>query len=573
MANIDLQTIVAPSLADSNFGASIKTQFENIDKNFKTLANWDFIRGRSGDSIHIESIAMVEADLAGTYDEWTPQWLYVQIANTVLIPGMTQAEQDAMLSTLDGGVVGVYYIQDGEDVSTKTYIGIEPYAFLDGRLSDPQWYEIPDDPDEQASLIEHPDGSCLVCTSYESDTVVFTKITAFPTIYYDNGVGQFCWKINGVESGIVARGPRGVDGLNGICPIVQVDKTNTSERILINGVYCYQIKHVIVDNQWVDMSNDDAIRIFDQLAKSSATQLCPCFVFDATEITSNTPVSSIYKFYLSYIQIDSGLYYVSCEDWQAISTDAVLQAIENESISKSYKNTTGILYNYLHKGVFVPFSPGMTSGSSATRYGGHIMFAISDSNSTPYEKLVIAPVKNLGNLGDGTSGTSTTPALLDDANMEVRYETVDFTIDAQRKVEISNDSVSDKFTELYTTDDHVPAETRFRYIWKTDKPDGATWDWPDENSATENRAAATSYTDHPFKAFICPDGFLWYKDPYTYLRVELKPTGQVAIIGPANGSAPTGRIVSPTSNENIVMTAGNSDKSFNVSADTYWQIS
>ena len=51
-----LENITAPSLSSGSYGTDIDAAFANIDKNFKTIGNYDFVKGQQGNSIHIEYV-------------------------------------------------------------------------------------------------------------------------------------------------------------------------------------------------------------------------------------------------------------------------------------------------------------------------------------------------------------------------------------------------------------------------------------------------------------------------------------------------------------------------------------
>lgn len=51
-----LKNITAPSLSSGSYGTDIDAAFANIDKNFKTIGNYDFVKGQQGNSIHIEYV-------------------------------------------------------------------------------------------------------------------------------------------------------------------------------------------------------------------------------------------------------------------------------------------------------------------------------------------------------------------------------------------------------------------------------------------------------------------------------------------------------------------------------------
>ena len=51
---IPLTQIIAPSLSDVNYASGLNDVFDNINDNFSTLSNHDFIKGESGTSVKIQ---------------------------------------------------------------------------------------------------------------------------------------------------------------------------------------------------------------------------------------------------------------------------------------------------------------------------------------------------------------------------------------------------------------------------------------------------------------------------------------------------------------------------------------
>ena len=70
-----LKEIFAPGLRDPNYGSNIKTQFENIDDNFKAIAGTDFLKGLDGDSIILKEIDFNETDEFGN---WVDPNIYIK---------------------------------------------------------------------------------------------------------------------------------------------------------------------------------------------------------------------------------------------------------------------------------------------------------------------------------------------------------------------------------------------------------------------------------------------------------------------------------------------------------------
>lgn len=58
-----LHTIIAPNLTDSNFGQSIKTQFDNINTNFQRLVSAAYLSGQDGNDVVVKDVPIYAEDI------------------------------------------------------------------------------------------------------------------------------------------------------------------------------------------------------------------------------------------------------------------------------------------------------------------------------------------------------------------------------------------------------------------------------------------------------------------------------------------------------------------------------
>ena len=535
-----LKNISAPTLSSGNYGRGVQEQFSNIDKNFKILGNYDFVKGENGAGYNFDLVTLT-SDLPGEEPniEWSDSWVNYKIKTTILTKINNESDEEKLkcLSTLEGQQVMVYYLSN----ETPQYVGIQPFPFYDGRLLKLQTLE------ENESFT---DCSGVVCTDLENDEVVFKLFAGFPTIYYDQSVGSFCWLIGGQESGLPAQGPRGAEGPNGYSLIVKCDNTEYDHSTYPNK---YKITNIYITNLeaagsegLVPVGDDtEAQKILNELDAESSDRTAVAFVLvPETNQVYISPILTIYEG-------DTVIGLVT-----KTNTTKVELAVSYSNIESWFADLDKNGDNNYHKGIFIPYVPTMESPNT----GAHRLYSEPvKSTDTQRKRLVVEPTTSISNIGTPDS----------DAEVELRYQ--------RMGMKSTMSSVRSVFNGLYINDCGISSsetkpEKRFTYAWKS-TPKIGTYEEPED---VENRPPFENFNDNtrPFQAYMCPDGFLWYKDPYTYLRVELD-NGKVMVVGPNNNDPATGqKIISPTGTQEnpISIAAVQSTASASLQADSYWSI-
>lgn len=201
----ELINIQPPLLNDVAYGSSLNDVVNNINENFKILANRDFVKGDKGDSM-----------ITKTIDLSTNESILNQLKRAVSNQYYDNPIKPKPINGIDvfkwfdnpGHITLVYEIIDGEEVIVSSM----PYIFKDLRFN--ELYKSIDNIDYD----EETDYSCAIY--YQQGD--FVAVQEFPTIYYDANSGQFSWKLNGVKTGLEAMGPQGKPGKDGVFKIVKV---------------------------------------------------------------------------------------------------------------------------------------------------------------------------------------------------------------------------------------------------------------------------------------------------------------------------------------------------------------
>jgi len=192
-----LETISAPSLSRSNYGKDIEDVFSNIDKNFKVVANHDFIKGENGDTIEVEYVNLNKGEIG--------EKLYEVLSNALF------AEDPKKV----GGYKWDYDINNYEvplvvisNIGKKEYIGsATPILFIDYRFSSTVLESV-----SQDSYIDVTNLSCIVNFKYSNNEWVCEIDKSFPRIQYNKDKKYFEWLLNNEGSTICATGIKGDKG-------------------------------------------------------------------------------------------------------------------------------------------------------------------------------------------------------------------------------------------------------------------------------------------------------------------------------------------------------------------------
>lgn len=214
----ELNEVKSP-LLNPNFGNGLEEQFENIDANFKKIASAEYLRGRSGTTTHCFTIKLNRDDNGDTgiwYKNNDEAGQSVSVTPTNILNKLEQAVGQTIEPTIDEqGNVNypelILFVEDDNQGHKRT-VSSMPFIY-----HDPELVDLLNNKDYQGQDFQDNSGIFL----FDGDD--FEKATSYPTLYYNKEIGEFCWIINGTETELVARGPQGTPGQNGMCLVVQIE--------------------------------------------------------------------------------------------------------------------------------------------------------------------------------------------------------------------------------------------------------------------------------------------------------------------------------------------------------------
>ena len=202
----EIKPISSPLLNSTNYGSNINEVIRNIDDNFTILSNRDFVKGDKGNSINVQTVNVIEE----------PSILN-GLKNAVKRQFNNTPKKIDNIDVMDwfddpGTITLIFEKNDSEEILISSL----PYVFKDKRFSNIA----------NASNVENYDNETdYSCAIYYNNSE-FIAVQEFPTLYFDAEQGCFCWKINGVETGLEATGPKGENGENGVFKIVKAEPRN-----------------------------------------------------------------------------------------------------------------------------------------------------------------------------------------------------------------------------------------------------------------------------------------------------------------------------------------------------------
>lgn len=240
---LDLIPIISPSLASTEYGRDLKEQFDNINNNFEILSNRDFIKGDDGKSIDVRVIDLSLEESKVFLDKLKNAICDIKNPNTFPInikeigkdnKNQPIYEQVTIFDSFKnpGKLICIYK----EDVLLE----VMPYVFIDERFK----HTYIDDLEQFNDKVDY---SCILKLGPDGE---FVSIQNFPTLYYDTEYSTFCWKINGIESGLVAKGPKGNDGKSSQLLTISINDDNGDvvEVDKLTGGSVYKIQKVLVSD-------------------------------------------------------------------------------------------------------------------------------------------------------------------------------------------------------------------------------------------------------------------------------------------------------------------------------------
>ena len=305
---IAIRKISAPALSSVTYGKDIDDVFNNINENFEKLVNSDFLRGQQGESLLIEKCDLSDVNWKSvlnaikeaiyfkyenssygalaplTYIDnnktYTIQWydnLINKSSDNRNVINMVRALTEKL--DKDGKFEGTYI---KENVSSL------PFIIKDARFS--KLFDIKQDLSDNNKLLERIDVSCVIqftgmiknpyrspisgtnnflasiddpdykaAGNYDTREYVmnFEILDIFPTLYYDTTQQNFCWKVWGDQTGIIANGPKGEEGKSGnfISVIRKYNDTGADGN--------YDIKNVITETGDIIEVNKEKIHLYN----------------------------------------------------------------------------------------------------------------------------------------------------------------------------------------------------------------------------------------------------------------------------------------------------------------------
>lgn len=422
--NIPIVPITIPELTSVEYATGLSDAFDNINSNFATLANHEFVKGDPGKSVKIQ------AENVSEYKDIITN----AIINAYDLSGVTI--QDNIWQNIDNNNETIYmiYNTDNAVLNDEEPISSLYYVFIDGRYNLIRNNEI--------DFNEIPDLSCIVVYKPNNDGTPNFEVlkNQFPTIYYELGVG-LCWKINGSNTGLPVRGLTGKDGINASMQIVRCDSFESAgvDNSLIGkivGVYD-------IYNGYITLDDETKATFIENHENQSAIILST----DMTGINNG--------FYFGVIDVDADGNPIAktdqrCSITNGFDTQVVIDAMRSiDLLDKGNNNgSSGI------KGLFIPIKnndPNNTNDNSQPQ-PVHLLSATSITNtkgnaSSDKNDVILTPINDIVNLDvtndkklqvdkylllDVIKDSSITKNFASDYNYLLRYKLVNkiTTIDA-----------------------------------------------------------------------------------------------------------------------------------------------
>ena len=487
----NLETIKAPNLLNANFGANVKQQFDNINSNFQKLSNYDFTKGEPGENIMLYQIDMnnpknsfdksvinnLKLSLRNYANNQNDAWDSVNKAwsgiadkftNNVQVNlfGENGENKNDILSSdfKDRKLQLIIQKQPGtkdEDLTNLNIISSLPFVFLDKRFHHKGLSDTIIEINNLNSNI-FDDAVDLSCVCYAESDGVFKLVNTFPTLYYDEIVGDFCWRWQGNETGIVANGPRGAKGDTSNIVIAQYDGTGSGQAtitgFMIDSNVCKvpqnfdneegKIFIATMKNYYglsIDSESDDpgSTAGGSEVDKLFSTMNgWPVFLIQSVKNDED-----IEGFYISTIQYDSG-----SKRFLAYHDKNSNYISSNFDKNKLWK-TMCIMYNGDGKGngtsVIKDDCPGLIipRGNSTDQKLMHMIYAeYSDFPNGERKSLHISPV-NLNDNGTVQREGDTEQAVIkktidDNAKLEINYPTTIKLINSDNSTVIDKSKIT-----------------------------------------------------------------------------------------------------------------------------------
>lgn len=394
-----LHTLTLPNLGDAGYGQGIIDLVDNINENFQKIVSSEFLRGPEGKSIDlIERGVNEDPDNNGhTYA--------VEIFNTV-INGLDENVYAGLNSSSVTGKISLIYESIGDEVNLISSL---PFVYIDPRFSNLN---------SDIDFTDIEDCSCIV----QYFDGAFRRVQTFPTLYYDVNVDAFCWKLNGVNTGLIARGPKGEPGNNGHIYVVEAD---TSVNTGVPNKYKVSPFITEENNIIENINNGD----FAFVAKLETV-----YKANGEIVTENGQPVQEYKYYIGLLKVEDN------DIFTIINDNAIYDQFTGVNFNE-YLKQINIDNKIYPKGLFIPIDSGSRSA--------HIICAnaltnINNNGNNDKLNMSILPVASINNMNNDSVRVVRKVGL----TFNPRYNSVPIEPNSSREVQFFSRITSKSALEL-----------------------------------------------------------------------------------------------------------------------------
>ena len=274
MANF-FNEITAPQLDSTEYGKGIQEMVDNINNNFQKVFTLPFLKGDDGDMIstefcpfwiqdnevdyltqegakiyntifekqisniyskdeipvfkgceYDENGGITNKDITTTYNNFKTILCEGDSENDIKGLNLFDSENVKEYNKFDlfedlygpskNPKILLFYKISSEDNVTKDPLGsAQLYYYFDPRIDKlSKLISINNDDVAKTYRETFEDYTCILSTKYGDDgSYTYEKQSGWPTLYFDNSSKQFCWSINGQQTGVNAQGVNGKDGI------------------------------------------------------------------------------------------------------------------------------------------------------------------------------------------------------------------------------------------------------------------------------------------------------------------------------------------------------------------------
>jgi hypothetical protein len=359
--SIPLRRIFVPELNSAEFATGLQNAFININKNFALLANHDFVKGETGQSVNIQ-----EDKFFNNNGELTILGLKLKAcieanaSSNELINVNYVDENDVShaISVWDNftpdnaGTIQMIYNKRNDNETTEPLSSLY-YVFLDARYANDKIGSITHDDEYALQYANLKDMSCILVYDKNVSVTInqdgndytvnggFKMLTnAFPSVYYEPNMG-LCWKINGSNTGIPVQGLPGRDGYNAITRIVKCNNVSKTEYGVVYG----KVSQIHDNFNGYEPIRGDILKYNNSAALVLVTE-------DSNNGTSTDFNSG---FYFGQLKVEDNELYAYCDQQNSInhglSTQSIIEAMKHIDI-----NDNGVDGSQGIKGLYIPIN-------------------------------------------------------------------------------------------------------------------------------------------------------------------------------------------------------------------------